>query len=1043
MSFDLRSCRGLCTSAGRLAAVLLLLLALMPACSDDTGDADGAVADAGADAALPDTGSDDADAGPIAEDASDPKDARQPRDTNDNWDWDVGDEDADPAPFRLQEIVPPSGPVEGGNRVRLVGTGFDPGVRVFFGSREVAVDVTAEQMTGRAPAASGPGPVTVKAIAPDGQVETLVDGYEYVEGLSVASVSPARVPTDGGVEVEVRGSGFTAQSAVSFSGEPALRVRLVDAGLLRVVVPPRRRGFADVRVTTRTESEVLERGVEYFDALAVERVLPAAGETSGGQLVTVTGRGFTSQTTFSFGGQPAETVSVDPQTSTAQVRTPAHPAGLVDVAAQSPSDSAIHADAFYYRADASPELAALSPAYGPESGGTEVLLRGWGFDASNLAVTFDGSPATIVGSGPSYALVRTPAGSAGPADVAMLAGTTELDRLSDAFEYRADVWIDAVSPSEGPTDGGTSVTLTGSGFSGADQVLFGGIAASFQVDSDGQITAESPAHGAGAVDVEVVRDGIRAVFQDGFVYTEPLEVWGFDPIRGAVAGNTYVEVRGRGFYGELKVLFDGEEAPVVQRIDRNNLLLYTPPHPVGEADVQVEADGRRAAAPYPYEYFNPASRFGGASGDEVDGAVNVSVFSRGGGPVPGAFVMLSTRDDTRYQGITDANGQVTLSGPDVRGPQTITATAAGYSTATVDTVDAENVTVFLTYLNADPSGGGGGQEGPPYGIIRGDVTTEGKLSDPDNQNTYDMAMVATTQTGVYSRRIDPGPGGTIIGSGAYEIRSRVGDLAVIALCGVYNESTETFDPQFMAVERYLFVSDQGEYDVDLLCNIPLDRSADVKLVNPIYSPQGPDNNRVQVYWDFGFEGIFASPSIGRGLSNLLSVPRQPALDPALDGMTYTFVGGSYTGTYSPSTQTQLSGVQDISQTVVMPPLLDVPEPVSPAIGGLVDNNTITFEASGPFYPDFYSVQFLNSDGLPVWQFIIPGDSNTIRLPDFPDFSFLPEEQRPEPLSAGRIYMTIIGIRASEDFNYESFSYQDLSFDAWRAYSLTRWSFLTP
>ncbi len=536
---------------------------------------------------------------------------------------------------------------------------------------------------------------------------------------------------------------------------------------------------------------------------------------------------------------------------------------------------------------------------------------------------------------------------------------------------------------------------------------------------------------------------MKATLKDGFVFTEPLEVWGFSPIRGAVAGNTYVEVRGRGFYGELHVYFDNVEAPTVQRIDRNNLLLYTPPHAVGEADVRVEAGSRAATAPYPFEYFNPASRFGGASGGAVDGSVNVSVFSRGGGPIPGAFVMLSTRGDTPYQGVTDENGQVTLSGPDVLGAQTITATAKDYSSTTIQTVDAENITLFLNYLIMDPNSGQGGGQGPPAGTISGTVTTQGKLSDPDNQSTYDMAVVATTDDSMSGGLVDPGPGGTVLGSGHYEIRSRIGDVAVVALCGVYDESTDSFDPQYMGIKRYMFISDGGQYNADLLCNIPLDKTATAKLVNPIYSPQGPDNNMVQVYWDFGFEGVFPAPKIGRGLGSIIEVPGQPAATGALSDMTYTLVGGSYTGSYSPSTQTQVTDVTDLSKTIVMPPLLDIPEPVSPTVGGTLQNNTVTFQASGPYYPDFYSIIFLNADGLPFWQFVIPGTSNTIRLPDFPDFSFLPAEQRPDPLDTSRIYMTVIGIRAADNFAYENFSYQDLSMDAWSAYSLTRWSFVPP
>jgi hypothetical protein len=67
--------------------------------------------------------------------------------------------------------------------------------------------------------------------------------------------------------------------------------------------------------------------------------------------------------------------------------------------------------------------------------------------------------------------------------------------------------VSGVSPSSGPAGGGTSVTLTGAGFSGATAVRFGSAAAgSFTVNSDTQITATSPA-GSGTVDVTVTTPG--------------------------------------------------------------------------------------------------------------------------------------------------------------------------------------------------------------------------------------------------------------------------------------------------------------------------------------------------------------------------------------------------------------------------------------------------------------------------------------------------------------------------------------------------------
>jgi IPT/TIG domain-containing protein len=66
------------------------------------------------------------------------------------------------------------------------------------------------------------------------------------------------------------------------------------------------------------------------------------------------------------------------------------------------------------------------------------------------------------------------------------------------------VQVTGVSPASGSALGGDSVTITGSGFTGATAVDFGNASAPQEmVDSDTQITATTPA-GNGTVDVIVV-----------------------------------------------------------------------------------------------------------------------------------------------------------------------------------------------------------------------------------------------------------------------------------------------------------------------------------------------------------------------------------------------------------------------------------------------------------------------------------------------------------------------------------------------------------
>lgn len=68
--------------------------------------------------------------------------------------------------------------------------------------------------------------------------------------------------------------------------------------------------------------------------------------------------------------------------------------------------------------------------------------------------------------------------------------------------------VTGISPTSGPTTGGTTVTITGTNFTGATAVKFGTTAASsFTVNSPTQITATSPVGVAGAVDITVITAG--------------------------------------------------------------------------------------------------------------------------------------------------------------------------------------------------------------------------------------------------------------------------------------------------------------------------------------------------------------------------------------------------------------------------------------------------------------------------------------------------------------------------------------------------------
>ena len=82
--------------------------------------------------------------------------------------------------------------------------------------------------------------------------------------------------------------------------------------------------------------------------------------------------------------------------------------------------------------------------------------------------------------------------------------------------------VTAVSPATGPASGGTTVTINGTGFTGATKVSFGSNAGTgMTVISATQITAVSPAHAAGKVNVKVTTPSgtSPAVTGDKYTYT--------------------------------------------------------------------------------------------------------------------------------------------------------------------------------------------------------------------------------------------------------------------------------------------------------------------------------------------------------------------------------------------------------------------------------------------------------------------------------------------------------------------------------------------
>ena len=162
----------------------------------------------------------------------------------------------------------------------------------------------------------------------------------------------------------------------------------------------------------------------------------------------------------------------------------------------------------------------------------------------------------------------------------------------------ANPTVTSLATTSGPSAGGTSVVITGTGFTGASAVVFGSTSATgFTVNSATQITATAPAGSAGTVDITVTTTGGTSATGAGdqFTYVAAPTVTSLATTSGPSAGGTSVVITGTGFTGASAVVFGSTSATGFTVNSATQITATAPAGSAGTVDVTVTTPGGTSA----------------------------------------------------------------------------------------------------------------------------------------------------------------------------------------------------------------------------------------------------------------------------------------------------------------------------------------------------------------------------------------------------------------------------------------------------------------
>jgi IPT/TIG domain len=614
--------------------------------------------------------------------------------------------------------------------------------------------------------------------------------------------------------------------------------------------------------------------------------------------------------------------------------------------------------------------------------------------------------------------------------------------------------VTEVDPNHGPSTGGTEVTIRGFGFDEESRIYFGGRwadPAQTIYIAPNRMMCTVPAGVVGRVPVSVMRgNGETAALAFAYTYDK----FSIDPASGSMSGGTFVRITSplnefeegdRFFLGEAELLD-------VQIVSSGLVVAKTAPFPPGEVDLNVQkSDGETVSVASAFNYYDTTDpAYGGMGGGPIEGSVTVTVLNTyGHTPEEGVFVLLGADLNSPYKGVTDSNGQITFSSPDLTGRQMVTAAVEEFEIVSFIGFNSSEITLFLTPYDPPPTPTGGipGVPNRVYAHISGSLI----LRDAEFQYSCDMErMVPGPISPGYHRVVHiyqtlssystfapevytiTEASACIEGFGyPFALTLWPGAFAIYALAGIESDDGSTFQPTSYGIVRNLVIGPGETVDAQIKVETTLTNSVSVDLINPplLDNEKGPYEYKIKLILNLGADGyILREDSImTTTATGVVTFNNQMDRVGLLSDSSFSIYSEAHSAGSYPFSNIFISETEggSIETPVQLNSFLNVPTPISP-VDETPINGRFSFESSPIVKPTFTRVTMNGfPSGNPYWTLYLHGELSSFILPDLDLQPGVPHKP------VGDLYWHV---QSSSVFflDFDSFTYRYLSKKYWNA-----------